>query len=76
MTSCYICDMSIEKKKTHTYAAPPSVVERARKKAEKEGVTLSEKICYLLKEYAKRNRKSRYMTVAEANEWLKENSKL
>lgn len=64
--------MAIERKKTHTYAAPPTIVEKARKKAEKEGVTLSEKICDWVNEYVTPISKRGYMTVAEANEKIKQ----
>lgn len=51
--SSYFRDMKGEKKRTYTYATLPSVKERAKKKAFKEGVTLSEKVDELLKEYVK-----------------------
>lgn len=48
--------MAIERKKTFTYAARPSVVEKARKKAEKENLTLSEKIDQFLIGYIKQKK--------------------
>jgi hypothetical protein len=50
---CYLRDMKIERKATYTYASLPSVVQKAKKKAAKENLTLSEKIDQLLKEYVK-----------------------
>jgi len=49
--------MKGEKKKTFTYASYESVVEKAKKKAFKEGKTVSEKIDEFLKGYVKRERK-------------------
>ena len=43
--------MKQERKKTHTYSSRPSIVELARKKAYREGVTLSEKIDTWINEY-------------------------
>lgn len=43
--------MKIERKETFTYASLPSIVEKAKKKAAKENLTLSEKIDQLLKHY-------------------------
>lgn len=51
---CYYFDvMKREKKKTYTYASKPSVVELAKKGAEKEDSTLSEKIDSFVTDYAK-----------------------
>jgi hypothetical protein len=52
--SSYFYDMKGEKKKTYTYTTLPSIKEKAKKKAFKEGMTLSEKIDELLKEYVKK----------------------
>jgi len=43
--------MTKENKKTFTYAVRPSVREKAKRKAAKEGLTVSEKIDHLLNEY-------------------------
>lgn len=42
-----------EKKKTFTYATAPTIKERAAKKAQKEGLSLSEKIDEFLRAYVK-----------------------
>lgn len=55
--SCYICVMKRENKKTYTYATKPSVKEKAEKKAQREGVTLSEKIDYFLVQFIAPNKK-------------------
>jgi antitoxin component of RelBE/YafQ-DinJ toxin-antitoxin module len=52
--------MKGEKKKTFTYATPPTVKDKAAKMAEKEGLTLSEKIDQMLKFYISRTSKMAY----------------
>lgn len=47
----YFDDMKGEKKQTFTYATLPSVREKASRMADKEGLTLSEKIDELLNVY-------------------------
>ena len=50
--------MKGEKKITSTYAVTPSIKEKATRKAQREGLTLSEKIHNLLVEYTKSKKKT------------------
>lgn len=61
---CYLRVMGKENKKTYTYATPPSVREKAKKKAEKEGYTLSVRIDMFLREYT---RTTKYQSVIYPN---------
>ena len=48
---CHLYDMEREYKATYTYASLPSIREKAKQKAEKEGYSLSVRIEMLLREY-------------------------
>lgn len=61
MTPCYLYVMKRELKKTYTYATKPSTKIKAEKLAEKEGVTLSEKIDELLEVYINRKPTTSYI---------------
>lgn len=51
MICYYLYVMAKEKKATFTYTTLPSVKEKAKKKAEKEGYSISVKIDMMLREY-------------------------
>jgi len=55
--------MKGDKKKTFTYASTPAVVEKAKKKAFREGKTVSEKIDEFLKQYVKPEKRNLNKTV-------------
>ena len=60
-------------KKTFTYAAHESVVDKARKKAFKEGITVSEKINEWLNEYVKPVKKN--LSEIKAPDWIEKHNK-
>lgn len=68
--------MKGEKKQTYTYATFPSRHEKARKKAEKEGSTLSEVIDRFLDEYAKPKRRTLVKEISSKDiivpDWIKQ----